>query len=67
MTKYNLIVPSLALLLAACAGPSPNTVQLAEERHTCAAMGNNPGSQAIGQCVGDLDATRFEEHDTAGR
>ena len=62
------IIPMAGLvMLTACAGPSANTVQLAQERHTCAEMGIDPGSQAFGQCVGNLDATMFEANNTAAR
>ena len=66
--KLALILPMAGLvMLTACAGPSANTVQLAQERHTCAEMGIDPGSQAFGQCVGNLDASMFEANDTAAR
>jgi hypothetical protein len=66
--KLALILPMAGLVvLTACAGPSANTVQLAQERHTCAEMGIDPGSQAYGQCVGNLDATMFEANNTAAR
>ena len=66
--KLALILPMAGLvMLTACAGPSANTVQLAQERHTCAEMGIDPGSQAYGQCVGNLDATMFEANNTAAR
>jgi hypothetical protein len=59
--KLALIAPMAGLvMLTACAGPSANTVQLAQERHTCAEMGIDPGSEAFGRCVGNLDATMFE-------
>jgi hypothetical protein len=54
-------------LLAACAGPSANTVQLAQERHSCAELGIDPGSEAFGQCVANLDMTMFEANNTAAR
>jgi hypothetical protein len=67
--KLSQIVPmaGLVMLTAACTGPSANTVQMAQERHTCAEMGIDPGSQAFGQCVGNLDATMFEANNTAAR
>jgi hypothetical protein len=66
--KLALILPMAGLvMLTACAGPSANTVQLAQERHTCAEMGIDPGSQAFGQCVGNLDTTMFEANNTAAR
>jgi hypothetical protein len=66
--KFALILPMAGLvMLAACAGPSANQVQLAQEQHTCAQMGIDPGSQAFGQCVGNLDATMFETHYSAAR
>lgn len=66
--KLTLILPMAGLtMLAACAGPTNSQVQLAQEQHTCAQMGIDPGSQAFGQCVGNLDATMFETHYSAGR
>jgi hypothetical protein len=60
-------VSCLFLVLAACAGPSNSQVQLAQEQHSCAALGLAPGSQAFGQCVGNLDASIFEANNTAAR
>ena len=67
--KFSRIVPVSALLLltAACASPSANTVQLAQERHSCAELGIDPGSEAFGQCVGNLDASMFEANNAAAR
>lgn len=66
--KLAFILPMAGLvMLTACAGPSANTVQLAQERRTCAQMGIDPGSEAFGQCVGNLDASMFEAHYTAAR
>jgi hypothetical protein len=66
--KLALIVPMAGLVtLAACAGPSAGTVQLAQERRSCAEMGIDPGSDAFGQCVANLDATMFEANNTAAR
>jgi len=66
--KLALILPMAGLvMLAACAGPSNNTVQLAQERHTCAEMGIDPGSDAFGQCVANLDMSMFETHNSAAR
>ena len=66
--KLTLVLPMAGLaMLAACAGPSANTVQLAQEQHTCAQMGIDPGSQAYGQCVANLDMTMFEANNTAAR
>jgi len=53
--------------LAACAGPTNSQVQLAQEQHSCAALGIDPGSQAFSQCVGNLDASMFEANNTAAR
>ena len=53
--------------LSGCSGPSANTVRLAQERQACAEMGIDPGSQAFGQCVGNLDASMFEASNTAAR
>jgi hypothetical protein len=62
------IIPMAGLvLLGACAGPSANTVQLAQERHSCAELGLDPGSEAFAQCVGNLDATMFEASNSAMR
>jgi hypothetical protein len=60
-------VSSLFLGLAACAGPSNGQVQFAQEQHSCAALGLAPGSQAFGQCVGNLDASMFEANNAAAR
>jgi hypothetical protein len=66
--KLTIILPVAAIsLLGACAGPSANTVQLAEERHSCAEMGIDPGSAAFGQCVGNLDQSMFEANYSAAR
>lgn len=66
--KLTLILPMAGLvMLTACAGPTNSQVQLAQEQHTCAQMGIDPGSEAFGQCVGNLDATMFETHYSAGR
>jgi hypothetical protein len=67
--KLSYIVPmaGLVMLTAACTGPSANTVQLAQERHSCAELGIDPGSEAFAQCVGNLDATMFEANNTAAR
>jgi hypothetical protein len=67
--KLSHIVPMAGLLMltAACASPSANTVQLAQERHSCAELGIAPGSGAFGQCVANLDATMFDAEDTAAR
>ena len=62
------IIPMAGLvLLSACAGPSANTVQMAQERHSCAELGLDPGSEAFAQCVGNLDATMFEASNSAMR
>jgi hypothetical protein len=66
--KLALILPMASLvMLAACTGPSANTVQLAQEHHSCAELGIDPGSQAFGQCVANLDMTMFEANNTAAR
>ena len=54
-------------LLTACAGPSANTVRLAQERHSCAELGIDPGNDTFGQCVANLDATMFEAYNTGAR
>jgi hypothetical protein len=65
---YIIPVAGLLMLTAACASPSANTAQLAQERHSCAEMGIAPGSQgAYSQCVASLDATMFETNDVAAR
>jgi hypothetical protein len=58
---------TLLLLAAACASPSPNQVQLTQERHTCAELGIAPGSGSFASCVGNLEATAFEANDSAMR
>jgi hypothetical protein len=67
--KLSRIVPMAGLLMltAACASPDANTVQLAQERQSCAEIGIDPGSDAFGQCVGNLDMTMFDAEDTAAR
>ena len=67
--KLLYIVPmaSLVVLTTACASQSANTVQLAQERQTCAQMGIAPGSGSFGQCVANLDMTMFDANNTAAR
>jgi hypothetical protein len=67
--KLSHIMPmaGLVALTAACTGPSANTVQFAQERHSCAEMGLDPGSDAFGQCVANLDMTMFEANNAAAR
>jgi hypothetical protein len=67
--KLSYIIPmgGLLMLSAACASPSAGTVQLAQERHSCAELGIDPGSDGFGQCVANLDATMFEANNTAAR
>jgi hypothetical protein len=57
----------LPLMAAACAGPSPQSVQLAQERHSCASLGLDPASDAFSSCVGNLDATMFEANNATAR
>ncbi len=66
--KLSRIVPVSALLLitAACASPGQN-VQIAQERHSCAELGIDPGSQDFASCVANLDATMFEANNAAVR
>jgi len=67
--KLSRIVPmvGLVMLTAACASPDANTVQLAQERQSCAELGIDPGSDAYGQCVANLDTTMFEANNTSTR
>jgi hypothetical protein len=67
--KLSHILPmaGLVMLTAACASPNANTVQLAQERHSCAELGIDPGSDAFGQCVASLDTTMFQANDTAAQ
>ena len=63
------ILPLAAILLcaAACA-PGQGQVQLAQqERRSCAELGLDPGTSAFDQCVGNLDATMFEQSNAAVR
>ena len=63
------IVPFMVVLLcaAACA-PGRGQVQLAQqERRSCAELGIDTGSPAFDSCVGNLDATMFEQRDVAAR
>jgi hypothetical protein len=66
--KLSRIIPISALLLltAACASPGQN-VQIAQERHSCAELGIDPGSQDFASCVANLDATMFEANNAAVR
>ena len=66
--KIVLILPMAGLvMLAACAGPSNGALQLAQERRTCAQIGIDPGSDAFGQCVANLDMSMFEANNSAAR
>ena len=68
MTFSRTIALSMLLLMtAACAAPGQHEVQLAQERHSCAELGIDPGSDAFGICVANLDATMFEANNTAMR
>ena len=63
------ILPLAAILLCAAACASgQGQVQLAQqERRSCAELGLDPGSAAFGSCVGNLDATMFEQNNAAVR
>ena len=67
--KLSRIVPMAGLLMltAACASPNANTVQLAQERQSCAAIGIDPGSDAFGQCVANLDMAMFDANNVETR
>jgi hypothetical protein len=67
--KLSPIIPMAGLLMltAACASPDANTVQLAQERQSCAEIGVVPGSGGFGQCVANLDMTMFDARDTAAQ
>jgi hypothetical protein len=68
MTIIRLIpFAALGLLTAACASPGQNAVQTAQERHACANLGIDPGSDAFSGCVANLDATMFEINNAATR
>ncbi len=52
-----ILLCAVAASIAACA-QSPNSInQTAQERSACAELGLDPGSEAFGGCVGNLDAT----------
>jgi hypothetical protein len=59
--KLSRIIPISALLLlaAACATPGQN-FQIAQERHSCAELGIDPGSPDFASCVSNLDASIAE-------
>jgi len=60
--KHSLIIPMVGLvLLTACAGPSGNSIRLAQYRQTCAGRGFAPGSEAFEQCVASLDRDWIED------
>lgn len=66
--KLALILSMAGLaMLTACSGPSNSAVQLAQERRTCAQIGIDPGSEAFGQCVANLDMSMFEANNSAAR
>jgi hypothetical protein len=67
--KLSRIVPMAGLLMltAACASPDANTIQLAQERQSCAKIGIDPGSDAYGQCVANLDMAMFDANDVAAQ
>jgi len=63
------VLPLAAVLMcaAACA-PGQGQMQLAQqERRSCAELGIDPGSADFGTCVGNLDATMFEQSNAAAR
>ena len=45
--------------------PSFNEVQRQHEQSACAELGLDPGREAFGQCVADLDASLFFESTAA--
>jgi hypothetical protein len=55
------------MLTAACASPDANTVQLSQERQSCAQIGVDPGSDTFGQCVANLDMTMFDANNAEAR
>ncbi len=59
-------VCGLLLLTAAC-GVSGQEGQIARERHSCATLGIDPGSEAFSGCVANLDASMTEANNPAYR
>lgn len=58
---------SALLLTAACTSPNRQALLTAQEQHSCAELGIDPGSEAFSSCVGNLDATMFEANNVAMR
>lgn len=67
MRPLKILALSAMLLSAAACAPNQSAVQLAQERHACAELGIDPGSSDFGTCVGNLDATMFEQSNAAVR
>jgi hypothetical protein len=66
--KLSRLIPISALLLlaTACATPGQN-FQIAQERHSCAELGIDPGSPDFASCVSNLDASIAEANNPAYR
>jgi len=47
--------------LAACTTPGENARQMAREDQACAELGLAPGSSGFASCVGNLDATIYQD------
>jgi hypothetical protein len=53
-----MVVPvTILVLLSACARHMSSAEIRANERFACANLGIDPGSEAFGQCVANLDQT----------
>ena len=67
MNLLKILGVSMILASAAACAPNNSAVQLAQERHACAELGIDPGSSDFSSCVGNLDATMFEQNNPAMR
>jgi hypothetical protein len=67
--KLSRIIPlaALVMLVGACASPNQQVALNAQERHSCAELGIDPGSDAFAGCVANLDASMFEANNAAAR
>ena len=67
MKPLKILGLSAILLSAAACAPNQEALQVAQERHACAELGIDPGSSGFSSCVGNLDATMFEQNNVAVR
>ena len=61
MKSLKILALSAVLASAAACASNQGAVQVAQERRACAELGIDPGSQDFSSCVGNLDATMFEQ------